>query len=87
MVCKLNDGTSARLLVNGELSDAQQVRSGIRQGCPLAPLLFLLAAKILALAIKQANSIQGIRVPGGKGQRHTFSAFVDHSTVFLREGH
>uniref|UniRef100_K3W8X8 Reverse transcriptase domain-containing protein n=1 Tax=Globisporangium ultimum (strain ATCC 200006 / CBS 805.95 / DAOM BR144) TaxID=431595 RepID=K3W8X8_GLOUD len=40
-------------LVNGELSAEWEVKSGIRQGCPLAPLLFIVAAEILALAVQQ----------------------------------
>ncbi|KAE9313201.1 hypothetical protein PF008_g19794 [Phytophthora fragariae] len=85
MIRKLHNGTIARFLVNGELSEPQEVLSGIRRGCPLAPLLFLLAAEILALAIRQDNHIKGIPVPGGNGETHKFSAFVDDSTVFLQE--
>jgi hypothetical protein len=85
MLRRLHDGTTARFLVNGELSDPQEVISGIRQGCPLAPLLFILAAEVLALAIRQDKELGGIRVPGGKGERHRFSAFVDDSTVFMQE--
>jgi exonuclease III len=84
---KLHAGTTARFLVNGELSDPQEVISGIRQGCPLAPLLFILAAEILAIAIHQNQQLQGIEVPGGRqpAELHVFSAFVDDSTLFLQE--
>ncbi|KAE9336200.1 hypothetical protein PR003_g12635 [Phytophthora rubi] len=85
MIQKLHNGTTARFLVNGELSEPQEVISGIRQGCPLAPLLFLLAAEVLAIAIKQDKQLTGVRVPGGDGATHKFSAFVDDSTVFLQE--
>ncbi|KAE9036079.1 hypothetical protein PR001_g9006 [Phytophthora rubi] len=85
MIRKLHHGTTAQFLVNGELSAPQEVISGIRQGCPLAPLLFLLAAEILALAIQQEPAVTGIKVPGGDGATHKFSAFVDDSTVFMQE--
>jgi hypothetical protein len=85
MIRRLHNGTTARFLVNGELSDLQDVVSGIRQGCPLAPLLFILAAEILALAIRQDKQIERIDIPGGSGQRYVFSAFVDDSTVFLNK--
>ncbi|CAI5719351.1 unnamed protein product [Peronospora destructor] len=85
MIRKLHNGTTARFVVNGELSEPQEVVSGIRQGCPLAPLLFLVAAEVLALAIQQDIEIVGLKVPGGSGEEHKFSAFVDDSTVFMQE--
>ncbi|KAE9273288.1 hypothetical protein PR003_g29950, partial [Phytophthora rubi] len=85
MIQRIHVGTTARFLVNGELSDPLQVKSGIRQGCPLAPLLFLLAAEVLALAIQQDQDLVGITVPGSAGSKHNFSAVVDDSTVFLSQ--
>ena len=69
--------------MNGEQSDLIAVRSGIRQGCPLAPLLFLLVVELLGLAIHQDPRLRGLPVPGDTGVRHLFSAFVDDSTLFL----
>ncbi|KAE9032264.1 hypothetical protein PR003_g5465 [Phytophthora rubi] len=80
---RMHTDTSASFLVNGEQSKARAVESGIRQGCPLAPLLFLLAAEILGLAIQQNPDLTGLPVPSLEGVRHIFSAFVDDSTVFL----
>lgn len=40
-------------LINGEQSDPVSVFSGIRLGYPLASLLFLLAVKLLGIAIQQ----------------------------------
>ncbi|KAG3066262.1 hypothetical protein PI125_g23896 [Phytophthora idaei] len=43
----LNDGTNARFLVNGFKSQRVKITGTIRQGCPLAPLLFILALSTL----------------------------------------
>ena len=51
LVTRIHTGTTARFLVNKEDSEPVPVRSGIRQGCPLAPLLFLLVEELLGLAI------------------------------------
>ncbi|OWZ07213.1 RxLR effector protein [Phytophthora megakarya] len=84
---RMHDGTTAQFLVNGELSPPLEVRSGIRQGCPLAPLLFILAVEVLALAIAQSSEIEGLQVPGADNtEQHKFSGFVDDSTLFLQEG-
>jgi hypothetical protein len=85
MIRRLHDGTTARFLVNGEFSDPLEIVSGIRQGCPLAHLLFILATEVLALAIAQDKSSTGLKLPGSENERHKFSAFVDDSTVFLTE--
>ncbi|KAF1313680.1 Reverse transcriptase precursor, partial [Globisporangium splendens] len=51
LVRRMHSDTTAQYLVNGELSREWEVKSGIRQGCPLVPLLFIVAAEILALAV------------------------------------
>ena len=61
MIRNLHHNTTARIVVNGLLSDPISVLTGIRQGCPLAPLLFLLVAKILAIALLQSTQIQGLQ--------------------------
>ena len=83
LVTRMHSGTTARFLVNGELSEPVPVRSGIRQGCPLEPLLFLLVVELLGLAIHHDPNIRVIPVLGAGGVSHTLSAFVDDSTIFL----
>ena len=88
MIREIHAGTTAHYLVNKELSRSQEVLLGIRQGCPLAPLLFTIAADMLALTIQADSNDPGITVPHGDGTRHKFSVFIDNATVFLNEaGH
>ena len=63
MIRNLHHNTTARFVVNGLLSDPIPVLTGIRQGCPLAPLLFLLVAEILAIALLQKNSYPRATAP------------------------
>jgi ribonuclease HI len=86
LVTRLHRTTQARFLVNGELSKNFAVTSGIRQGCPLAPLLFLLAAETLKYAIEGCDQIEGVALQGlEQAHLHSLSAFVDDSAIFIRD--
>ena len=47
------DKPTANIILNGEKLKAFLLKSGTRQGQPLSPLLFSIALKILATAIRQ----------------------------------
>ncbi|KAF1314195.1 Rxlr effector protein, partial [Globisporangium splendens] len=86
LVRRMHSDTTAQYLVNGEVSREWEVKSGIRQGCPLAPLLFIVAAEILALAVQQDPHLEGIPVTRSGAEPHLISTFVDDSAVFLKQG-
>ena len=46
------DKPTASIIFNGENLKAFPLKSGIRQGCPLSPLLFNIDLKVLATAIR-----------------------------------
>ena len=48
---------------NGWLSKTVNMQRGIRQGCPVSALLYILVSEILALKIKENNNIQGFSLP------------------------
>jgi hypothetical protein len=50
--------SSFAVLINGEASDFFRSGRGVRQGCPLSPLLFVLAMEGLSLLLKQ-NFVDG----------------------------
>jgi hypothetical protein len=45
------DKPIANIILNGEKLKPFQLKSGMRQGCPLSPLLFTMILKFLARAI------------------------------------
>jgi hypothetical protein len=47
-----------RVLVNGELSDRFETRTGVRQGCPLSPILFNFVIDwILKISVRDFNGV------------------------------
>ena len=52
------------VLVNGWKTDPFEVLSGVRQGCPLSPLLFVCCIELFAQSIRRNPEIRGITAPG-----------------------
>jgi hypothetical protein len=48
----------ANIILNGEKLKPFPLKSGMRQGCPLFPLLFNIALEFLARAIRQEEEIK-----------------------------
>jgi hypothetical protein len=71
------------VLINGAASPFFTSERGLRQGCPLSPLLFLLVAEGLSRAIGMASSsgeFQGIQT--SSDFRITHLLFVDNVLIF-----
>ena len=56
------DKPTANIILNGEKLKAFPLKSGIRQACPLSPLLFNIVLEILTIAIRQTKEIRGIQI-------------------------
>ena len=72
---------SSCVINNGFASPFFKLERGVRQGCPLSGLLFVLAIELLALAIKNDPLIQGICV--GK-EEIKLTQYADDTTVFVK---
>ena len=56
------DKPTANIILNGEKLKAFPLKSGIRQGCPLSPLLFNIVLEVLATAIRAEKEIKESRL-------------------------
>uniref|UniRef100_A0A3B5R0Z3 Reverse transcriptase domain-containing protein n=1 Tax=Xiphophorus maculatus TaxID=8083 RepID=A0A3B5R0Z3_XIPMA len=70
----------AQVLTNNNMSKLFNLQRSTRQGCPLSPLLFVLAIEPLAMAVRANTGISGIRIGG---RDHLISLFVDHTIFFM----
>ena len=67
---------------NGHLSSYFKLSRGIRQGCPISALLFLLVAEVAAVLIRQSNEIHGIYV---NECSISLCQLADDTTLFLSD--
>ena len=65
---------------NGYTTDSIEITRGIRQGCPISALLFVLVAEVMAIQIRNDKSIKGIQI---ESSTITISQMADDTTLFL----
>jgi hypothetical protein len=76
------DKPTANIILNGEKLKQFPLKSGMRQGCPLSPLLFNIVLEFLARAIRQEEEINRIQI--GK-ETVKISLFADDMILYLKD--
>lgn len=69
------------IMLNRGLSNSFTVNRGIRQGCPISPLLFIIAAELLAISLKFSTDFEGISI---LDREFKISQFADDTALFLK---
>ena len=64
----------------GTLRSFFNLKRGVRQGCPLSGILFVLCVEILAQAIRNNNNIKGIQI---YDKENKISQYADDTTAFV----
>lgn len=72
---------TARIKVNGSLTDRFELEQGCRQGCNLSPTLFAIFIEPLAQMVRQNEAITGIEI---NKQKHIISLFADDVLIYLK---
>ena len=66
---------------NGHFSDFFKISSGVRQGCPLSPYLFILSIELLSNAVEKNRDIAGIKIDETTETKQTL--FADDASFLL----
>lgn len=77
-------GAKCQVLNNGWLSDDIELQRGVRQGCPLSPLLYTVIAETLGNAIRKDGTIEGVQIPGST-IKSKVSQYADDATLTLQD--
>ena len=73
---------STCIINNGFASEPFTLKRGVRQGCPLSGLLFILAAELLSCSIRASDHIKRIRV---LNKEIKLSQYADDTTSFCKD--
>ena len=73
------DNPTASITLNGGKLKAFPLKSGIRQGCLLSPLLFNIVLEVLATAIRAENEVKGIQI----GKEVKLSLFAEDLILYI----
>lgn len=71
---------SARVKINGTLTEPFRMYNGTRQGCPLSPLLFVIALEPLLAKIRTSPDIRGVKM--GE-EEYKLAAFADDVLFYI----
>ena len=70
------------VVINGWTSSFFQPSRGVRQGCPLSPLLYVITIEVLAVSLRMSPGITGVQLPDSLEQVKC-SGYLDDTTVAL----
>lgn len=79
----LYNNINSRVNVNGNISKEIQQTRGLRQGCPLSALLYVLYAEPLACSIRNNPNIKGVPLPGGEVLK--LSQYADDLILYVAD--
>jgi len=76
------NGVSSCVTNNGHISDFFTVTRGIRQGCPISSLLFIMVVELLSSYIKKCPDIKGLTIGN---DTFIITQLADDTTLFLQD--
>ena len=76
-------GVFSRIKINGALSAPVAQGRGVRQGCPLSPLLYVCFIEPLAELLRKDRVLKGVQIPGSGGECLKVMQYADDTTVVV----
>ena len=81
-VSTIYSNAASALNINGFLSKPIPFNRGVRQGCPLSALLYVLVIEVLALQLRLNPNIVGFKIGG---EKIVSSHYMDDATIIIKQ--
>ena len=81
-VSTIYSNATSVLSINGYFSEQIPLKRGVRQGCPLSALLYVLVIEILALQLRLNPNIVGFKVGG---EKIISTNYMDDTTIIIKQ--
>lgn len=78
-------GITSKFLVNGQCTKAVDICCGVRQGCPLSALLYVLCVEPLAQILRRDKWINGLLIPGSGGLTTKCLLYMDDVNILCTD--
>ena len=83
-------GLTSRVKVNGVLGTPFRLLNSVKQGCPLAPYLYILSVQPLLDTLDASCTFRGVIIPGRLGDRSApfevrVAAYADDLAIYMRD--
>ena len=77
---------SSRVIIGGKMGERFRLERSVRQGCPLAPYLFLLFAEAMTYFLcARTTRIQGVRLPIKDDSELMDSEYADDTALYVQD--
>ena len=75
---------SSAIIVNNHISNPFKITRSVRQGCPLSPLLYVLALEPVLIHIRKDRQVLGCTIPSNRINPPKVTAFADDCKFVLK---
>ena len=79
---KIYSNATAVLNINGFLTKPIPLKRGVRQGCPLSSLLYVLVIEVLAIQLRINPNIVGFKI---EGEKIVSAHYMDDATIIIKQ--
>ena len=81
-ITKIYSNATSILNINGFFSERIPLKRGVRQGCPLSSLLYVLVIEVFALQLRLNPNIVGFTI---EGEKIVSTHYMDDATIIITQ--